>query len=148
MNSSVETVGHCILCEESGGEIVWANTLARVVNVKDQDHPGFCRVVLQRHVREMTDLSDNESVAVMRVVFAAERAQRRLLSPEKINLASFGNMVAHLHWHVIPRFAADPHYPNPVWGSRTGGTAQSLPENYWKRFSEELSESLGPTEAI
>jgi diadenosine tetraphosphate (Ap4A) HIT family hydrolase len=148
MNSSVETISHCVLCEETGGEIVWCNALARVVNVNDQDHPGFCRVILQRHVREMTDLSDDECVAVMRVVFAAERAQRKLLSPEKINLASFGNMVAHLHWHVIPRFAADPHYPNPVWGSRTGGTVQSLPENYWKRFSEELSESLGPTVSI
>ena len=148
MNSSVETVGRCVLCEESGGEIVWSNALARVVNVNDQDHPGFCRVIMQRHIREMTDLSDNEGAAVMRIVLAAERAQRKLLSPEKINLASFGNMVAHLHWHVIPRFATDPQYPNPVWGSRTGGTAQALPENYWKRFSEELIESLGPTEAI
>jgi diadenosine tetraphosphate (Ap4A) HIT family hydrolase len=143
----VKTTSPCVLCEEAGGEIVWTNALARVVNVNDEDHPGFCRVILQRHVREMTDLSDNECVAVMRVVLAAERAQRKLLSPEKINLASFGNMVAHLHWHVIPRFASDPHYPNQVWGSRTAGTVRRLPENYWQSFRKELIDSLGPTEA-
>jgi diadenosine tetraphosphate (Ap4A) HIT family hydrolase len=41
-----------------------------------------------------------------------------LLRPDKINLASLGNMVAHLHWHVIPRFADDPHFPQPIWGTR------------------------------
>ena len=72
MNSSVETISRCVLCEEPGCETVWSTSVARVVNVNDQDHPGFCRVILQRHVREMTDLSDNECVAVMRVVFAAQ----------------------------------------------------------------------------
>ena len=143
----MKTTSHCVLCEESGGEITWSNTLARVVNVNDQDHPGFCRVILQRHVREMTDLADNERAAIMCIVLAVELVQRRLLSPEKINLASFGNMVAHLHWHVIPRFVSDPHYPNPVWGNRTAGTVRRLPENYWERFRDELNEILGPTVA-
>ena len=39
-------------------------------------------------------------------------------APAKINLATLGNMVAHVHWHVIPRFADDPHFPQPVWGAR------------------------------
>jgi diadenosine tetraphosphate (Ap4A) HIT family hydrolase len=143
-SDSVEAIGHCVLCEESGGDIVWSNSLARVVNINDQDHPGFCRVILQRHVREMTDLTGDARAAIMRVVFAAELAQRRLLSPDKINLASFGNMVAHLHWHVIPRFTSDPHYPNPVWGNTTAGIARPLPDNYWQRFGEELNELLGP----
>ena len=135
--------GNCVLCEEDGGEIVWSNALARVVNVNDDDHPGFCRVILQRHVREMTDLTDSERNELMRIVFAAEQAQRKLLSAEKINIASFGNMVAHVHWHVIPRFATDPHYPNPVWGSKTAGSAKALPENYWARFCSELNNMPG-----
>ncbi|HXD50505.1 MAG TPA: HIT domain-containing protein, partial [Burkholderiales bacterium] len=36
----------------------------------------------------------------------------------KINLAAFGNMTPHLHWHVIPRNADDAHFPNPIWGER------------------------------
>jgi len=140
--------GRCVLCEEDGGEVVWSNALARAVNVNDDDHPGFCRVILQRHVREMTDLTEGERDELMRVVFAVEQAQRKLLSPEKINLASFGNMVAHVHWHVIPRFRSDPHYPNPVWGGRNTGTALPLPEHYWAQFRDELIKTLGSAEAV
>ncbi len=136
----------CVLCEQTGGEVVWHNALARVVDVKDEDHPGFCRVIVQRHVREMTDLEEAERAETMRIVFAVERAQRKLLNPDKINLACFGNMVAHAHWHVIPRFRLDPHYPNPVWGSRTAGTPQPLPERYWERFRAELVAQLDGTE--
>ena len=134
----------CVLCEESGGEVVWSNALARVVNVNDEDHPAFCRVVLQRHAREMTDLAAADRDAFMRIVFAVEQAQRKLLDPDKVNLASFGNMVAHVHWHVIPRFRLDPHFPNPVWGSRTAGSKQMLPQDYWRRFRDELNALLGP----
>lgn len=135
-------IGKCALCEEDGGEIVWSNELARVVNVNDEDHPAFCRVVLQRHAREMTDLDAVERSALMRIVFAVEQVQRKLLNPDKINLASFGNMVAHVHWHVIPRFRLDPHFPNPVWGSRTAGRKQTLPDGYWSHFHAELSALL------
>ena len=41
-----------------------------------------------------------------------------MLEPHKINLASFGNLTPHLHWHVIPRFEDDPHFPNSIWGER------------------------------
>jgi diadenosine tetraphosphate (Ap4A) HIT family hydrolase len=51
----------------------------------------------------------------MDAVFAAEAALRELLRPDKVNLASLGNMTQHLHWHVIPRFADDRHFPQPIW---------------------------------
>lgn len=53
----------------------------------------------------------------MHVVFAVESALRDLLHPDKINLASLGNATPHLHWHVIPRFRGDPHFPDPIWGA-------------------------------
>jgi diadenosine tetraphosphate (Ap4A) HIT family hydrolase len=54
----------------------------------------------------------------MRIVFAVETAVRAVFAPDKINLASFGNMAPHLHWHIIPRFNNDAHFPEPVWGKR------------------------------
>ena len=35
---------------------------------------------------------------------------------EKTNLASLGNLVPQLHWHVVGRRAGDPAWPGPVWG--------------------------------
>ncbi len=110
------TAASCELCDSAGGELLWQNELCRVVLVQEPDYPGFCRVILKQHVREMTDLNAATRQRLMRVVFTAEKALRKLLRPDKINLASLGNLTPHLHWHVIPRFADDRHFPNSVWG--------------------------------
>ena len=106
----------CELCEGDGGELLWRDPQCRVVRVNESGYPGFCRVVWNAHVREMTDLDAVERARLMHVVFAVESALRQLLHPDKINLASLGNATPHLHWHVIPRFRDDPHFPNPIWG--------------------------------
>jgi diadenosine tetraphosphate (Ap4A) HIT family hydrolase len=79
--------------------------------------PGFLRVVLNRHEREMTDLPAHEQGRLMAVVFAVESHVRKSLEPDKMNLASLGNMTPHLHWHVIPRWRDDRHFPGPVWAA-------------------------------
>lgn len=119
----------CELCETDGGEILWQNELCRVVLVDDADYPGFCRVILKRHVAEMTDLGPMGRVHFMAVVLAAEQAVRAAVAPDKVNLASLGNVVPHLHWHVIPRFRDDKHFPNPIWGApRRDGAPPQIPD--------------------
>lgn len=114
----------CLLCDEEGGTVLWRDDFCRIVRVPGADYPGLCRVVLNRHVREMTDLPDHDKARLMGVVFAAESTLRGLFRPDKINLASFGNQVAHLHWHVIARTSDDPHFPDPAWGpARRGAPA-------------------------
>jgi diadenosine tetraphosphate (Ap4A) HIT family hydrolase len=113
--ATAEAAGRCELCASDGGEVLWQDEFCRVVSVADPDYPGFCRVVLRRHVREMTDLAPEERARLMHAVFATESALRELMRPDKVNLASLGNMTQHLHWHVIPRFRDDRHFPQPVW---------------------------------
>lgn len=106
----------CNLCDNVGGELLWQSVLCRIVLVNDADYPGFCRVILNRHVKEMTDLEAGERALLMRVLLAVESAVREVMQPDKINLASLGNMTPHVHWHVIPRFTDDRHFPNSIWG--------------------------------
>lgn len=108
----------CPLCAEPGGEVLWRDDFCRVVLANEPDYPGFCRVILNTHVMEMSDLEDAARGRLMAVVWATEAALRELLRPHKINLASLGNVVPHLHWHVIPRFADDAHFPDPVWAAQ------------------------------
>ena len=107
----------CELCHGAGGRLLWQNGLCRVVAVDDPGLPGFLRVVLNRHVREMTDLPAAERDRLMAVVFAVEAHVRQSLEPDKMNLASLGNMTPHLHWHVVPRWRDDRHFPDPVWAA-------------------------------
>lgn len=95
--------------------MLWQDGTCRVILANDRDFPGFCRVIWHAHVPEMTDLSEEDRLRLMRVVFATERAVRDVLQPDKVNLASLGNVTPHLHWHVIPRYLTDKSFPDPVW---------------------------------
>ena len=109
--------GRCEFCDTPGGPVLWQNDLCRVVRVDEPDYPGFCRVILNRHAREMTDLEPAERDALMRVVYEVEAAVRACMGADKMNLASLGNMTPHVHWHVVPRFSDDRHFPTPIWAA-------------------------------
>jgi diadenosine tetraphosphate (Ap4A) HIT family hydrolase len=104
-----------LLAAPAAGVVIWDDAQLAVVAVDEAEYPGFTRVVWKAHVKEMTDLSPAERTRVMDVVWQVEHAQREVMAPEKINLASFGNMTPHVHWHVIPRYLDDAHFPNPTW---------------------------------
>lgn len=106
---------NCPLCTGDGGEVLFCDDRLRVILADEPDYPGFTRVVWQAHVAEMTDLSESDRIYLMKVVFQVESIMRKTMKPDKINLASLGNQVPHLHWHLIPRYADDPGFPAPVW---------------------------------
>jgi diadenosine tetraphosphate (Ap4A) HIT family hydrolase len=110
-------VSGCALCETDGGPVIFRNEKLRIVQAEEAGFPGFYRVVWNQHVAEFSALDENDRAACMNAVVAVERVLLEVLKPSKINLASLGNMVPHLHWHVIPRFDWDSHYPGSVWAS-------------------------------
>jgi diadenosine tetraphosphate (Ap4A) HIT family hydrolase len=115
----ISTSSACPLCVDDGGLFVWRTPQWRVVRVLDApEFPAFYRLVWNEHVAEFSDLSPAERDECMHRVVQIEQLLRRELAPTKINLATLGNVVPHLHWHVIARFDWDSHFPNPVWGTR------------------------------
>jgi len=105
----------CPLCAEDGGALVWRGEHLRVIRAQEAGFPAFYRVVWNAHVAEFSDLSAAERAHCMEAVALVEQALREHLAPTKVNLAALGNMVPHLHWHVIARFGWDSHFPSPVW---------------------------------
>ncbi|MCL6486537.1 MAG: HIT family protein [Janthinobacterium lividum] len=95
--------------------LLWRSECLSVVAVDEPAYPGFCRVIWHQHVKEMTDLTPGERHDVMQAVWQVELAVREVMQPEKVNVASFGNMTPHVHWHVIPRYRDDAHFPHPSW---------------------------------
>lgn len=108
---------YCVLCNEVGGRLLWQNDLVRIINADDTYYPAFTRVIYQSHIKEMSELSPTQRHELMDFVYLVEEVQREVLEPAKINLAQFGTMVPHMHWHIIPRFKDDPHYPDAIWST-------------------------------
>lgn len=132
----------CPLCAPNAETLVWRDEHCRVIVVDDAAYAGFCRVIWNTHVAEMTDLHAVEQSRLIAVVLATEAALRRLMQPDKVNLASLGNVVPHLHWHVIPRFRDDSHFPDPVWApQRRQGTQRDAPTV--ERLAECIENALG-----
>lgn len=107
----------CPLCAQDGGALVWRGERLRVIRADEPGFPAFYRVVWNAHRAEFSDLAAADRVHCMDVVAQVEQALRDDLQPRKINLAALGNMVPHLHWHVIARFEWDSHFPAPVWAA-------------------------------
>ena len=113
---------NCVFCKEEPkpeeGQLIWRGDDCRVILVNDSDLPGFCRVIWNHHIAEMTDLSHGAREHLMALVFVVEEAIRNVMHPDKINIASLGNMVPHIHWHVIPRYKDDAFFPGSAWSQK------------------------------
>lgn len=110
----------CPLCADDGGPVVARSAKFRLVRAEGANEaglPAFYRLVWNAHVREFTDLAEADQWLCMQALVRVEKTLRQHLQPDKVNLASLGNQVAHLHWHVIARFAWDSHFPAPVWAA-------------------------------
>ena len=119
--------------------VLWQDDFCRVVLLQDADYPAYSRVELLAHVKEMSDLAPQDRARTMKVVFAVETAVREVMHPDKINLASLGNKTPHMHWHVIPRFETDKHFPNSHWGEVLRNTsAQPLTQLQIEALTEKI----------
>ncbi len=107
----------CPLCEGEGGRLVVGTPAFRLIHAQEPGFPGFYRLVWTAHVAELSDLSPAERALMLEALVRAEAALRAHLRPTKVNLASLGNMVPHLHWHLVARFDWDSHFPAPLWAA-------------------------------
>ena len=114
----------CVLCHPQKENVVWKNKELRVIQVDDPLFPGYFRVIWNKHIAEMSDLTDDERQLLEKVLLTVEKVVREQMQPDKINWAQFGNMVPHLHWHIIARYRDDSHFPESIWGLKQRDEAE------------------------
>ena len=88
---------------------------------KIQTYRGYGVLVFDpRHATRLTDLSPQEWQALGNDIYVAQRAIERIAKPDHVNVATLGNIVPHLHWHIIPRFEGDSRWGAPIWTTNEG----------------------------
>ncbi|MEO6983856.1 MAG: HIT family protein [Paralcaligenes sp.] len=133
-------ISDCPLCHHTGGNVLWQSSQLRVISTSDADYPGLTRVIWNDHVKEMTELPLAQRTELMAVVWQVEQAQRNHLKPDKINLAQFGNMTPHLHWHIIPRWKDDSRFPEAIWAPPSARSPTQIAA--WRKQSLLLAQQI------
>lgn len=79
----------------------------------DQKNPGRCVVAFRDHYRELHEIPDEECDAYLREVRLVAKAIANLYHPDKINYALYGDLVSHVHFHVVPKYAGGVSWGQP-----------------------------------
>lgn len=101
---------------------------------RDQFFTGYVFVFAKAHVTELFHLDVTSRQGVIEEVNAVAAALQRAFTPTKLNYELLGNMVPHMHWHLVPRFSADPLWPRPIW-SEAHVERFLAPEEYAARIA-------------
>jgi len=102
----------------------------------------WVKIFTRTPYKEVTDCPENLQLKLWQTALTVEKVMRSFYTPDKVNIASFGNMLPHVHIHVQARFQNDPWFPEPTWGSRQRETPLSLPnpEYFYQTLCETLKE--------
>jgi len=136
--------GRCIMCERVAGEgplFIADLPTSRAYLNEDQFFPGWVFLVLKRHAVELYELAAAERAALVEDVTRVARALADVYRPVKMNYELLGNLVPHIHWHLVPRLAGDPEPKGPVWHVRHEPVA--LPPADVARRIGEIRAALG-----
>ncbi len=117
---------------------IYVDSLIRV-EVEESEIP-WLKVFAQEKRKEFSECSVEERSALLEAVNVIEKLMLSYYQPTKINIASFGNYVPQVHWHVMARFANDSFFPEPMWGEKQRESTLKLPS--FKTFCEEINQEL------
>ena len=109
-------------------------THSYVILNRDQFFPGYTLLFTKSHVTELFHLERSVRAELTEEVATVAKAIYDVLSPAKINYELLGNMVPHMHWHLVPRFASEPLWPRPIW-AEPHDEVHLLPDEYRQRIA-------------
>ena len=97
-------------------DLVARLSMSSLYLAKNQTYRGQCSVIFDvRHAARPDQLSADEWAGFCADLYAAQHAVVAVTRPDHLNLESLGNVVPHLHWHIIPRYVDDPRWGQPIW---------------------------------
>ena len=122
---------------------VFSNNLIRV-EIEKSEVP-WLKIFTQAERREFSECTKEEKASILDALDIIEREMLSYYRPAKINIASFGNYLPMVHWHIMARFTEDSFFPEPMWGSKQREADLQLPsfERFCQKVGAKLEEALG-----
>ncbi len=102
----------------------------------------WLKIFTKEPYKEMSEAPLSIKREIYTLLDLIEKTMIDYYAPDKINIASFGNYVPHLHWHIMARFKNDSYFPEPMWGKKQRESNLTLPsmEGFVTLLQERLSQ--------
>ncbi len=107
---------------------------------KEESEIPWLKIFTQYPYKEMSEVPKEIQREIYALLDIIEREMIDFYQPDKINIASFGNYLPHVHWHIMARFKEDSYFPEPMWGKKQRESVLSLPS--FEDFLEKLHFTL------
>ena len=118
--------------------LLYANSSIKI-EIENSEIP-WLKIFTQQPYKEMSEVPGIIKFQIYDMLDMIEREMLSYYTPKKINIASFGNYMPHVHWHIMARFEEDSYYPEPMWGTKQRTANLNLPS--FKIFCTQLKERL------
>jgi|TARA_B110000114_G_C14744028_1_gene258272 diadenosine tetraphosphate (Ap4A) HIT family hydrolase len=110
---------------------------------RDANYPWTILVPKRADIKEIYQLNSADRHQLLHESCVLAEAMQGLFSPDKLNIATIGNMVPQLHMHHVARTKTDAAWPGPVWGAVTAidyseETLASIQVSLQTRLADEL----------
>ncbi len=106
--------------------ILYENGLLRIE--KHESDIPWLKIFTQTPYKEMSEVPFEIQMSIYKLLNIIELEMIKYYNPTKINIASFGNYLPEVHWHIMARFELDSHFPEPMWGEKQRDVELDLPE--------------------
>ena len=109
------------------------------IEIEESEIP-WLKIFTQTAYKEMSEVPMPIKFQIFDLLHIIEVEMLAYYKPKKINIASFGNYMPHVHWHIMARFEEDSYFPEPMWGTKQREARLSLPS--FEVFCENLLEKI------
>jgi diadenosine tetraphosphate (Ap4A) HIT family hydrolase len=122
--------------------MIYANSLI-TIEIHESEIP-WLKIFTQTPHKEFSECSCEEKKVIWEALDIIEKEMLEYFKPHKINIASFGNMLPRVHWHIMARFENDSYFPEPMWGmkQREGFELMAPMEPFLEKVKQELHSCL------
>ncbi len=119
--------------------IIYSNELIKI-EIESSEIP-WLKIFTQEAYKEFSQCPSEVKTEIFRLLDVIEKEMLEYYQTcEKINIASFGNYVPHVHFHIMARFKEDSYFPEPMWGKKQREANLELPD--FDRFISQLQKKL------
>ena len=119
---------------------LYENSLIKV-EIEESEIP-WLKIFTQKDIKEFSQCNNETKIEILRALDIIEKEMLSYFNPEKINIASFGNYVPHVHFHIMARFKEDSYFPEPMWGKKQRESDLALADitEFYKIVYEKLNQ--------